>query len=72
MRLAAPSQLLMSSVLAAASPPIGLDLVDDFLRRSRVGARTVTTATQVVDHHLGPVASEGQRVLTAESAPRTR
>ena len=50
----------------------GRDLVDDLLRRSRVGARTVTTAAEVVDHDLGAVASEGQRVLASQPTARTR
>ena len=37
----------------------GRDLVDDLLRRSGVGAGTVTFATEVVDHHLGAVAGRG-------------
>src|SRR5947208_14772031 len=48
-----------------------LDLLDDLHRRARRAALTVHVASEVVDHDLGALAGERQRVLTADAAPGT-
>ena len=72
MSRSAPSQSLMSSPLAMASPPSGRDLVDDLLGRTHVGALAVPRATEVVHDHLGAVVGQQQGVLPPDAPARTR
>ena len=67
----APSQSAMSSPLATASPPRGLDLGDDLVGRAVVGAGAVVGAAAVVDDDLGALGGEQQGVLAPEAAPGT-
>ena len=47
----------------------GLDLLDDLLRGGQVGPGAVLGAAEVVDHDLGALRREQQRVLAADPAP---
>jgi hypothetical protein len=49
----------------------GLDLVDHLLRRRPVVAGPVDVAAEVVDHDLGALGGEEQRVLAAEATSCT-
>jgi hypothetical protein len=46
-----------------------LDLVDDLLRRGRVGAGAVAVATEVVHDDLGALLGEHERVLAPDATP---
>ena len=64
----APSKSVMSSWLAMASPPVGLDLGDDLLGGRGVGARALGRAAEVVDDDLGALGGEQERVLPPDAA----
>ena len=53
-------------------PAHGLDLVDHRLRRPRPSALPIARAAQVIDHHLGALARELQRVGPPDAAPCAR
>ena len=61
-----PSQSVMSSALATASPPDDADLVRNLLGRGPVVARPVDGPAEVVDDDLGAFGREQQRVLAAD------
>ena len=63
----APSQSATLSTLATRLAAHGLDLVDHLLRGRPVVAGPVDVAAEVVDHDLGALRGEEQRVLAAEA-----
>ena len=48
-----------------------LDLLDDLLGRAEVATRAVDVATEVVDHDLGAVRGQAQRVLAPDPSTGT-
>jgi hypothetical protein len=48
-----------------------LDLVDDLLRGAAVAAAAINTSAEIVYHNERAVASEAQRVISANAATRT-
>ena len=69
-RRSAPSQSLMSSPLAMASPPMALISSTTCWAGVSVGALAVHGAAEVVDHDLGALVGQQQRVLAADAAAR--
>ena len=67
----APSQSAMSSPLAIASPPRPRISSTTSAAGSGVDAGAVVRAAQVVDHHLGALGGEQQRVLAPETPTGT-